>query len=428
MIANLPVEEPELCQAALEAATSASKRPRPHHKFDATPHGEVMKVNGKRLSSGETAPMDPSIPGYRDGNGRTLSLNDSKPEEDAERPSRYMRVDVDGATDIGTENIATPSSMEDEAEDEGAHEEEHEQEEEPDIQRPVPILTPPPLESDNLSDEVPAAWIVDDDDDTVLPLPDTSNLYTAPPDAQEQHQQQLNEFMSLSVLDGGVDAYCKVMQPKVPLVQSELPPSVAGEAAGTQTEQTNEVEHHHQPQEQQEEEQKTQVTNEVSKEKALEAEVPDNGEGSFVPSTEAHVSPASALPDTPAEEKNGDEPPVASDGAQEQSKGEGGGNILETLMKMTSPLSGVETLSPPGDSREDLVGVGGEMNEWAETLGLDDGNEVQDVMPMLEQRACKLDMDVDLDLDLGSDELKEPLEDSAVEDLFGAEDGLECLI
>lgn len=442
MIANLPVEEPELCQAAMEAAASASKRPRPHHKFEATQHGEVMRVNGKRLSSGETAPMDPSIPGYRDGNGRTLSLNDSKREEDEERPSRYMRVDVDGATDPATATMETVNSREAEAEYADADQQQHQQQQESDPQKPVPILNPPPLESDDLSDDVPAPWIMDDDDDTVLPLPDTSKLYAPPSDAQQQEQQQqlqLNEFMSLSVLDGGHDAYCKVMQPKVSLVPPEFPPSVTVNAVGMQVEQTEATEHHHQQQEQQQQEQpQTQVTREpdsnvlmgeFSKDNAQETEVPVNGEGSFVPSTEARVSSASALPDTPAEEKNGDEQPaLALNEAQEQPQGEEGGNILETLMKMTSPLSGVETLSPPGDSEEDVAGVGGGMNEWSETLGLDDGNEAQGVMPLLEQRACKLDMDVDLDLDLRSDELKEPLEDSAVEDLFGAEDGLECLI
>lgn len=437
MIANLPVEEPELCQAALEAAASASKRPRTHHKFEANQQGEVMRVNGKRLSSGETAPMDPSMPGYRDGNGRTLSLNDSKCEEDVERPNRYMRVDVDGATDTANATMETADSVEDEA-DEQDDQKQHQQQQEPEPQQPIPILNPPPLEIGDLSDDIPAPWIVDDDDDTVLPLPDTSKFYAPPSDAQQQqHQQQLNEFMSLSVLDGGQDAYCKVMQPKMTLVPPELPPSVALNATGTQSEQTGAAEHHHHQQEQHQEQQQTQgtkepdsneLTDDVSKEKAQETELPANGEGSFVPSTEARVSSASPLPDTPAEEKNEDEQPVTLDGAQEQPQREDGGNILETLMKMTSPLSGVETLSPPGDSGEDVSGVGGEMNEWAETLGLDDGNDVQDAMPMLEQGACKLDMDVDLDLDLGSDKLKETLEDSAVEDLFGAEDGLECLI
>lgn len=52
---NIPLNEPELAQAALDAASAATRRPRPFHKFNIPPGGEV-RVNGKRLSSGETPP------------------------------------------------------------------------------------------------------------------------------------------------------------------------------------------------------------------------------------------------------------------------------------------------------------------------------------------------------------------------------------
>lgn len=54
---NIPLNEPALAQAALDAASAATRRPRPFHKFNAPPGGEV-RVNGKRLSSGETPPAN----------------------------------------------------------------------------------------------------------------------------------------------------------------------------------------------------------------------------------------------------------------------------------------------------------------------------------------------------------------------------------
>lgn len=53
---NIPVREPKLAQAAMEASAAAARRPRPTHKFknSDTPPGAEQYYNGRKLSSGES--------------------------------------------------------------------------------------------------------------------------------------------------------------------------------------------------------------------------------------------------------------------------------------------------------------------------------------------------------------------------------------
>lgn len=83
---NIPLDQPALSQAAMSAATVASSRPRPYHKFDSSVKVEVVRVNGKRLSSGETAPV---AVGRRNLQGKPVRTQRAANKE---RPRKYARI------------------------------------------------------------------------------------------------------------------------------------------------------------------------------------------------------------------------------------------------------------------------------------------------------------------------------------------------
>lgn len=83
---NIPSDNVKLSKVALRAANTAAYRPRPYHKFEPSSRVEVVRVNGKRLSSGETAPV--AVLGKRDAFSNPITSRGGT----SERPMQFARI------------------------------------------------------------------------------------------------------------------------------------------------------------------------------------------------------------------------------------------------------------------------------------------------------------------------------------------------
>lgn len=94
---NIPLNESNVAQAAINAAAAATRRPRPFHKFEASNNQNTatqsgpMQVSGRKLSSGETPPPFSFSAPMPQAVVRPNPIH-TRPDEQDERPMKIART------------------------------------------------------------------------------------------------------------------------------------------------------------------------------------------------------------------------------------------------------------------------------------------------------------------------------------------------